>query len=98
MHYSGSNSCLLINGFKVNKFKAKDSEISAVPLCLGKVSKDSSTDILKNTGFYEYVFDFWDDHDSIDSDDILCIHKYLIKKTQYKTMFRLILKRCLLDY
>ena len=36
----------------------------------------------KMTGFYEYVYDFSVDYDAIPVDDILDIHKYLIKKTQ----------------
>ena len=40
------------------KFKAKDSEIVAGPLCLGKISKDWSVDNMKRTGFTGYVFDF----------------------------------------
>ena len=40
------------------KFKAKDSEIVAGPLCLGKISKDWSVDNMKRTGFTGYVFYF----------------------------------------
>ena len=40
------------------KFKAKDSEIVAGPLCLGKISKDWSVDNMKRTGFTGYVFWF----------------------------------------
>ena len=32
------------------KFKAKDSEIVASPLCLGNISKDWLTDNMKKTG------------------------------------------------
>ena len=47
-HYNGANSCLFVNGTEVYKFKAKDSEIVASPLCLGNISKDWSTDNMKN--------------------------------------------------
>ena len=40
LHYNGANSYLFVDGTKVYKFKAKDSEIVAVPLCLGNISKD----------------------------------------------------------
>ena len=40
LHYSGANSYLFVNGTKINKFKATDSEIVANPLCLGNISKD----------------------------------------------------------
>ena len=47
LHYNGANSYLLVNGTEIYKFKAKDSEIVACPLCLGNISKDWSTDNMK---------------------------------------------------
>ena len=46
-HYNGANSYLFVNGTEIHKFKAKDSEIVASPLCLGNISKDWSTDNMK---------------------------------------------------
>ena len=40
MYYNGANSYLVINGTEIIKFKAKDTEIVATPLCLGNISKD----------------------------------------------------------
>ena len=40
LYYSGANSSLFVNGIESYKFKAKDSEIIASPLCLGNISKD----------------------------------------------------------
>ena len=40
LHYNGANSYLFINGTEIYKFKAKDSENVASPLCLGNISKD----------------------------------------------------------
>ena len=40
LHYKGSNSYLFGNGVEIHKFKADVSEIVAIPLCLGNVSKD----------------------------------------------------------
>ena len=39
-----------MNGTEIYKFKAKDSEIVASPLCLGNISKDWSTDNMKKQG------------------------------------------------
>ena len=39
-HYNGANSYLFVNDTEIIKFKAKDSEIVATPLCLGNISKD----------------------------------------------------------
>ena len=47
LHYNGTNSYLFVNGTEIYKFKAKDSEIVATPLCLGNISKDWSTDNMK---------------------------------------------------
>ena len=47
LHYDGANSYLFVNGTEIYKFKAKDSEIVANPLCLGDISKDWSTDNMK---------------------------------------------------
>ena len=47
LHYNGANSYLFVNGTEIYKFKAKDSEIVATPLCLGNISKDWSIDDLK---------------------------------------------------
>ena len=71
MHYNGANSSLFVNGKEIHKFKAKDSEIGATPLCLGNISKDWSLDNMKKTGLNGYVYYF---------DDILDVHNYLTKK------------------
>ena len=71
---------MFVNGTKISKFKAKDSEIVATPLCLGNISKDWSIDDMKKTGFNGYMYDFSVDYDSTDVDDIKDIYKYLKKK------------------
>ena len=47
LHYNGANSYLFVNGTEIHKFKAKDSEIVASPLCLGNISKEFSVDNMK---------------------------------------------------
>ena len=47
LHYNGANSYLIVNGQEIHKFKAKDSEIVATPLCLGNISNDWSLDNMK---------------------------------------------------
>ena len=84
MLYYGVNSYVFINGIKIYKFKAKNSEINTSPLCLGNVLKDFSVDNMKKTGLYRYACNFSVDYDSIDVDDILDIHKYLMKKHNIK--------------
>ena len=80
LHYNVANSYVFVNGSEVMKFKAKDSEIVANPLCLRNISKDFSVDNMKKTGLNGYVYDFSVDYDAIAVDDILDIHKYLIEK------------------
>ena len=80
LHYNRANSYLFVSGTETYKFKAKDSEIVATPLCLGNISKDWSVDNLKKTGLNGYVYDFSVSYDAADVDDRLHIHKYLKKK------------------
>ena len=80
LHYNEANSYLFDNGAEIYEFKVKDSEIVAVPLCLGNISKDWSVDNMKKTGFNGYVYDFSVDYDAIAVDDIKDIHKYSMKK------------------
>ena len=39
LHYNEANSYLFVNDMEIYKFKEKDSEIVAIPLCLGKFEK-----------------------------------------------------------
>ena len=80
LHYNGANSDLFVNGTEIYKFKAEDSEIVAIPLCLGNISKDWSTDNIKKTGFNGYFYDFNVNYDATDVDDIKDIHNYFTKR------------------
>ena len=71
---------MFVNDTEIYQFKAKDSEIVPSPLCLGNISKDWSTDNIKNTGFTGYVYDFSVYYNVTDVGDIKDIHKYLMKK------------------
>ena len=79
-HYNEANSYLFVNGAEIIKFKAKDSEIVTIPLCLGNISINWSTDNLKKTGLTGYVYDFSADYNAIAVDDAKDIHNYLMKK------------------
>ena len=80
LHYNKGNSYLFVNGTEIIKFKAKDSEIVASPLCLGNISKDWSTDNTRKTGFTGCAYDFSGDYNAITIDDIKDVHNYLMKK------------------
>ena len=64
-HYYGGNSYVFVNGREIYKFKAKDSEILATPICLGNISKNWTLDNIKKTGLNGYVYDFSVDYDAI---------------------------------
>ena len=49
-HYNGSNSYLFDNNTEIHKFKTKNSEIIAAPICLGYISRDFLVDNMKKTG------------------------------------------------
>ena len=82
LHDNGANSYLFVNGTEIHKFKAKDSDIVATPLCLGNISKDFSVDNMKKnkTGLHGYVYDFSVYYDAVEVDDTLDIHKHLMEK------------------
>ena len=82
LHYHKENSYLFVNGAEIHKFRSRDPENLAHSLCLGNISKDWSVDNLKKTGLNGYVYDFTVDYDAIAVDDILNIHKYLMKKNK----------------
>ena len=79
---NGANSHLLVNGEEIIKLKAKDSEITAYPRCLGNISKDWPVDNMRKIGLKGYIYDFSVDYDVIAGADILDIHKYLMKKNE----------------
>ena len=79
LHYNRANSYLFVNGTEIYKFKAKDPQIVATPLCIGNISKDFSVDNMKKTGSNGYVYDFSVDYDAIAVDEKLYIHKYLME-------------------
>ena len=80
LHYNGANSYLFVNGTEIHKFKARDSEINAIPLCSGNISKEFSVGNMKKTGLNGYIYDVSVDYDAIAVDNLLDIHKYLMKK------------------
>ena len=80
LYNNGANSYLFVNGTEIIKFKAKYSDIVADSLCLGNVSKEFSVDNIKKTGLNGYFYDFSVNYDAIAVDDILDVHKYLMKK------------------
>ena len=80
LHYNGANSYLFVNGKEIHKFKAKDSEIVATPLCLANISKNWTVDNLKMTGLNGHVYDFSVDYTAVPIVSIPHIHKYLMVK------------------
>ena len=49
LHWNGANNYLFVNGREIYKFKAKNSEIVATPLCQGNISKDWTVENMKKT-------------------------------------------------
>ena len=49
LYYNGAYSYLFVHNTEIIKFKAKDSEIVANPLCLGNISEDFSVANMKKT-------------------------------------------------
>ena len=80
LHYNGANSYLFVISTEITKFKAKDSNIVASPLCLGNISKDWLVNNKKKTAFTGYVYDFSADYNVVTLDDIKDSYNYLMKK------------------
>ena len=87
LHCNESNSFLFVNATKIYQFKAKDSEIKDYTLCLGNIAEDFTINNMKKTGLKGIVKLFSIDFDPIVANDILHIHKYLMKKNIYKKCF-----------
>ena len=84
MHYNEANSYLFVNSKEIVKFKAKDSEIVASPLCLGNISRDWSINNMKRTGLNGYVYEFSVNYNKTNSEVIPYVHKYLMLKYNIK--------------
>ena len=90
LHYNGDNSFLFVNGQKVTQLKVKDSVFNnARVLTLGAVTvpvyssgpnNRLSPKNVNDTKLYGNVYDFSVDYSPISNENILKIHKYLMKK------------------
>ena len=92
LHYNSDNSFLFVNGQKVTQFKAKDSMINnqnTRALTLGTLTTPSYPSVANNrlspknindAKLYENVYEFSVDYSAISNENILKIHKYLMKK------------------
>ena len=80
LHYNGDNSYLLVNGQKVTQFKAKNSEIGTNEMFLGTsdILNLSPKDV-NDIKLYGNDYDFSVDYSVISNENILKIHKYLMK-------------------
>ena len=58
LHHTGVNSYIFLKDVKIYKFKAKDSEINAAPICLGNVLKDFSVDTIKKIYYMDMCIIF----------------------------------------
>ena len=87
IHYSGTNSFLLVNTTKIYQFKAKDSEIKPYTVCIGNTSKDFTINVYEKTGLNRVVKVFSIDYNAVNTSNILDIHRYLMKETSYEIMF-----------
>ena len=82
LHYNDDNSYLFLNGQKVTEFKAKNSEIGTNKMFLGTLGiLNHSPKDVNDIKMYGNVYNFSVDYSSISNDNILKIHKYLMKKS-----------------
>ena len=62
--------------------KLKQKIVCTKKLCSGNISEDFSEDNMKKMGLWGTVYDFSVNYYPITLDDILDVHKYLMKKSQ----------------
>ena len=74
------NGSLFVNATKINQFKAKDFELKDYTPCLGNISKDFTIDNMKKDRIKRKFNFFSVDFDVIDNNNILDIHKDLMKR------------------
>ena len=78
---NGDNSCLFVNGKEIYKFKANNGDVDfPAQFCLGSISNKFSLFESKEVCLKGITYDFSVDCNAIAVDDILDIHKYLMKK------------------
>ena len=92
LHYNDDNSFLFVNGQKIIQFKAKDSIINnqntrastlgtlTTPGYPSGASNHLSPININDTKLHGNVYDFFVDYTPISNENILKIHKYLMKK------------------
>ena len=71
---------LFANAVKICQFKAKDSEVKIYSLCLGNNSNDFTINNMKKRVLKGNVQVFSVDYNSIATNNILDIYRYLMKK------------------
>ena len=81
LHYNGSNSYVFAIATKIYQFKAKNLEVKDCALYLCNTSKNLIINNMKKTELGGVVKKFSVDSNSIDNNDILDIHKNLMKRT-----------------
>ena len=90
LHYNGDNSFLFVNGQKVTQLKAKDDVFFnarvlvlgalTVPVYPSGTNNRLSPKNNNDTKLYGNVYDFSVDYNLISNENILKMHKYLIKQ------------------
>ena len=91
LYHNGSNSFLFVSATKIYQFEVKSSAIKDYTLRLGNISKDfTNINLEKNAGLGGIAKLLSIDFNPIDTNNILDIHKYLMKSAWYKIMLEII--------
>ena len=88
LHYNRS-SFLFVNSIKGYQFKTKNSDIKDYALCLCNILKYFTINNMKKQGLKGVIIFFSADLNPITTNDILDIHRYLMRRTWYKIMLGL---------
>ena len=83
VHYNSDESYLFVNKTWICKFNAKGN-ISQCNFCLESVSQNFTKDEQSEMLLNDTVYDFSVDHNSVQKEDIINIHQYLMIKNNIK--------------
>ena len=85
LHYNADNSCLFVNEEEIFKLKADNKKVNfPAQFCLGSISKGYNATESKAVSLNENVYDFSVYYNSIDTSDILNVHKCSMTKNSIK--------------
>ena len=90
LHYNSSDRFLCDDSMKIYNFKSINFEIKPYPLRFENISNNFTVDNMKKTGLKRKAYNFSSSRETIDTTDVVDIHRHLMKKHNIVWMPRII--------